>query len=72
MKSTQTYPGQGSKVKSHLTIACSSTVHALSVCMNVRSSHFTMQTAIACTSTEAGVRLKAAIDNVVGSSVIPK
>ena len=43
----------------HITSACSSTAHALSVCMNTRASYFIMQTAITCTATEAGVRLKA-------------
>ena len=35
-----------------------STVHAVSVCMNVRASHFIMQTAPACTASERGVRQK--------------
>ena len=41
-----------------LTNACRSTLYALSVCMNGRSSHFVMQTAIAYSATEAGVMLK--------------
>ena len=32
-----------------------STVHTVSVCMNVRASHFIMQTAPACTASERGV-----------------
>ena len=35
-----------------------STVHTVSVCMNVRASHFVMQTAPACTASERGVRAK--------------
>ena len=35
-----------------------STVHTVSVCMNVRASHFVMQTAPACTASERGVMRK--------------
>ena len=35
-----------------------STVHTVSVCMNVRASHFNMQTAPACTASERGVMRK--------------
>ena len=38
-----------------------STVHTMSVCMNVRASHFIMQTAPACTASERGVRAKRGI-----------
>ena len=42
-------------MKMDITKLSRATAHALSVCMNVRTSHFIMQTAPACTAADAGV-----------------
>ena len=42
----------------HITKPCRPTLYALSVCMNVRASHFIMQPAITYSAADGGVRLK--------------
>ena len=42
----------------NLTRPCRPTLYALSVCMNARTSHFIMQTAIAYSAADGGVRFR--------------
>ena len=42
-------------IENNLTIQCSPTLYALSICMNGRAAHFIMQTAIAYSAADWGV-----------------